>query len=99
MRQENTSLIIVYFLALISIIIWASVYSVTRVALQYISAGELAFLRLAIASIVLFPYAIIKGESIPKKKYWKDLFLIGAIGFASYTFLLNLGQTSVGAGT
>lgn len=85
--------------ASLALILWGSVYSALRVALQGFSAGQLAFLRLAIASIVLGLYAVLTRARMPAQSDWPRLGLIGLIGFATYWLLLNLGQRTVEAGT
>jgi drug/metabolite transporter (DMT)-like permease len=87
--------------ASLAIILWASVYSGLRVALEGFSAGQLAFLRLLIASIVLSAYAAFAGDYVhmPARRDWPRLGLIGLIGFAAYYLLLNVGQRTVDAGT
>jgi drug/metabolite transporter (DMT)-like permease len=92
---------LVFGAAGLAIVLWASVYSGLRVALESFSPGQLAFLRLLIASSVLTAYASLVGGQarMPSRRNWPWLALIGAVGFATYYLLLNLGQRTVDPGT
>jgi drug/metabolite transporter (DMT)-like permease len=85
--------------AVLVICLWGSVYSALRVALQAIPAGPLAFLRLAIATLVLGLYGLTRGARIPDRSHWPRIAAIGFVGFAAYLVLLNIGQRTVNAGT
>jgi len=78
---------------------WASVFSTVRVSLKHFNPGELAFLRLLIATAFLGTYSIMARMPAPGRRHWPRLVWIGAIGFAAYLTLLNLGQRTVEAGT
>ena len=83
----------------LTLLLWASVYSALKVSLQGFSIWQLAFLRMAAASVALGVYAAIMRVQFPARQHWPSLILIGFIGFAVYSVLLNLGQRTVEAGT
>ena len=85
--------------AALTLLLWASVYSALKVSLQWFTVWQLAFLRLATASVALGIYAATLRIPLPARRHWPSLILIGFIGFAVYLVLLNLGQRTVEAGT
>ncbi len=85
--------------AALTLILWASVYSAVKVGLDGFSPWQLAFLRLAVASIALGIYAALTQSRLPHRRHWLKLALIGFVGFALYLVLLNSGQRTVVAGT
>lgn len=101
MTQTPTRPAIVLGAASLAVLLWASVYSGLRVALEGFPPGQLAFLRLLVGSIVLSAYAGLAGVRVrmPVPSNWPRLALIGLVGFAAYYLLLNVGQQKVDAGT
>lgn len=83
----------------LTLVLWASVYSAIKVCLTEFNVWELAFLRMATASIVLAVVAIVSRTKLPERRHWPALAAVGVVGFAAYPVLLNFGQRSVEAGT
>jgi len=87
----------VRFAALVAVVAWASVYAVLGIGLSDFPPGESGFLRFAIGTAALGVYMLISRTPLPPRETWRDIALIGVIGFFLYTLLLNFGQQSSGA--
>ncbi len=89
----------IVFAIIITIIFWASAFPAITIALTAYTPTQIAFLRYAIASILLLGYALIKGISLPMKKDWPAIACCGFFGFTLYNVMLNAGEMTVNAGT
>jgi len=69
-------------------IVWGSMFVVTKTAVREIPPLTLAALRFFIAAIVLVPLALLRG-SLPKPIPWAPLTLMGLTGIALFTVAFN----------
>ena len=90
---------LIWSAALITVVLWASVYLALKLSLEVFSPGEVAFLRSFSASIVLIAYAWMVGMPLPSGRQWLEVAIIGVVGFFFYPMFLNYGQLYVDAGT
>ena len=82
--------IALFFLA----IIWGSSFILMKKGLVVYSHNVVAALRISLASIVLFPFAL-KGFNKVNAKDWKYLIFTGVIGNGIPAFLFTFAQTEV----
>lgn len=88
-----------YFgLIAIVLVLWASAFVSIRHALEMFTAGNLAFLRYVIASVIFAIAAYIRKIKVPEKKDIPGCVLLGFMGFTLYNLLLNYGERTVDAG-
>ena len=85
--------------ASITILFWSLPYMLTKLALPYFSPFTLAFLRYAVASLVLIPFALIAKVKLPKLKDIPWFFAAGGAGFFVYMIVFNTGTGLVTAAT
>ncbi len=85
--------------ALTTILFWSIAFPVTHLAMKHFSALSLGLWRYAAACAVLIPVVLIKKLKPPK---WKDMgwfVLAGALGFAIYMWVFNVGNNLVTSAT
>ena len=81
-----------------TVFFWAAAFAGIRAALESYGPGELALLRLLVASATLALYAAVVRMPLPE---WRDLpaiFAAGFFAFALYHVGLNFGELTVSAG-
>jgi drug/metabolite transporter (DMT)-like permease len=83
---------------IIAILFWASAFPAIPIALTAYTSTEVAFLRYAIASIILIGYAIVRRISLPQSIDWPLIALCGFTGFTLYNIMLNAGEMTVSPG-
>jgi drug/metabolite transporter (DMT)-like permease len=81
-----------------TVFLWASSYSAIRVGLDTFGPGQVALARLAVASLVLAPYALAARMRLPDKRDLPAVVLCGFLAFGVYHVVLNYGQITVSAG-
>jgi drug/metabolite transporter (DMT)-like permease len=81
-----------------TVFLWASSYSAIRVGLDTFGPGQVALARLAVASLVLAPYALAARMRLPDKRDLPAVLLCGFLAFVVYHVVLNYGQITVSAG-
>jgi drug/metabolite transporter (DMT)-like permease len=81
-----------------TVFLWASSYSAIRVGLDTFGPGQVALARLAVASLVLAPYALAARMRFPDKRDLPAVVLCGFLAFGVYHVVLNYGQITVSAG-
>ncbi len=89
----------VYIYAWGTIIIWASAYVFTKVALTYFNASSIGVLRYLAASIFLIVIALINKIGFPRLRDIPKFFLSGAMGFTMYMITFNYGARYLSAST
>ena len=90
----------VNILAFCTVILWASGFPLTKIAMSHFSQNALGFLRCTVAAILLF--IIGKLSSIRKPKRKMDIlwfFLSGGMGFTLYMIMFNTGIRTLTSST
>jgi drug/metabolite transporter (DMT)-like permease len=86
----------------ITVLLWASSFSVIRVTGEHLSAGPMALLRVSIASLVLLPLAL-QGRGtaglLPHDRSAFAVLAYGGLWFAAYFVALNQTERYVDAAT
>ncbi len=82
-----------------TVVLWASAYVFTKVALGYFSSSALGLLRYLAASAVLIIIAVIKKIGLPETRDIPKFFLSGAMGFTLYMVTFNKGSETLTATT
>ena len=72
-----------------TIVLWASAFVLTKVALGFFTAPAVSVLRYLFASFFLLAVAGIKKIGLPLKKDIPKFFLSGAMGFTFYMITFN----------
>ncbi len=81
------------------VIAWGSSFAMTKIAVAYFDAAWVMALRLAIAALVLAPYAIFSGLSLTATPAaWSKFTWLGFIGHAAPFFLVTWGMHFVSSG-
>lgn len=88
----------VVFAYTLAVLLWASAFPGIRVGLTHYDPTHLSLLRLLIAAIFLFLFAIVKKIPLPKKQDLLAIFLLGFLGFALYHTALSIGEQTIEAG-
>ena len=83
--------------ALLTVVLWALGYVMTRVAVSYFTTEAMSFLRYLIAAISLMIYAAIQKMHLPKLRDIPLFMIGGAVGFAVYVYCVNEGSRTLSA--
>lgn len=84
---------------LVTVVTWASAFAGIRAGLRSYAPENLALLRYLTASVILAGYALVTRMPLPARRDWPALIGLGLAGFTIYNVALNLGETSLPAGT
>ncbi|MGL5511892.1 MAG: DMT family transporter, partial [Sporomusa sp.] len=87
----------VHACALTTVILWALANVLTRIAVTYFSPESISFLRCLIAASTLVVYAYVKKMRLPALNDVPLFFFGGAIGFALFVHVFNIGSKTVTA--
>ena len=98
LASQNYPRILTLLALIAAILLWASAFPAISIALTAYTPTEVAFLRYAIASIILTGYAVVQRMSLPTRKDLPSIALCGFMGFTVYNVMLNAGQVTVSAG-
>ena len=90
MQAKNTKWIILFLLALV----WGSSFILMKRGLEAFNSGQVAALRISIASIFLIPF-LIKHYNVNLKKNWQGLVLAGVFGNLIPAFLFTKAETGI----
>jgi drug/metabolite transporter (DMT)-like permease len=82
-----------------TVVLWASAFVFTKVALTYFTASSLGVLRYLSASVVLILIAVVKKIGLPQAKDIPKFFLSGAMGFTFYMVTFNKGSQTLSSST
>ena len=81
-----------------AVFIWASAFAAIRASLEAFDPAELAFARLAVASLLFAAYAAVGGVGLPARADLPRIALTGLLLLAVYNVALNVGEQDVTAG-
>jgi drug/metabolite transporter (DMT)-like permease len=82
----------------VTVFFWAAAFAGIRAGLESYGPGELALLRLIIASATLALYAVVVRMRLPETRDLPAIFAAGLLAFALYHVGLNFGELTVSAG-
>ncbi len=85
--------------SIITIIIWAMAYILTKIGLMYFSPLGLSVFRYVAASIFFIIVIFVKKVPFPEIKDIPWFFALGATGFSIYVLTFNIGAQSVSVAT
>jgi drug/metabolite transporter (DMT)-like permease len=88
----------VYLALSTTVVLWASAFVGIRAAVAVLPPGELAFMRYAVASIVMAVIVLLTRPRRPPRHAWPRIAAIALTGIAGYNLALNLGEQTVTAG-
>lgn len=97
MRSAAKNFQVPIFLGL-TIIFWASAFAGIRAGLEEYSPGHVALVRLLVATLALFVYAVIVKMPLPELRDLPVILLGGFLAFTVYHVALNYGEVTVAAG-
>lgn len=83
---------------LVSVALWSTAFVGIRWGISSYSPGSLSLLRFLVASVCLIPPLFASRPRLPKAKEWGGIAMVGLIGIAAYSVLLNTGEKTVPAG-
>jgi drug/metabolite transporter (DMT)-like permease len=83
---------------IVTVFFWAAAFAGIRVGLESYGPGELALLRLLVASVALAAYAAYTRMRLPEIGDLPAIFAVGFLAFALYHVALNFGERTVSAG-
>jgi drug/metabolite transporter (DMT)-like permease len=81
-----------------TVFFWAAAFAGIRAALESYGPGELALLRLLVASATLALYAAVVRMRLPEIRDLPAVFAAGFLAFTVYHVGLNVGELTVSAG-
>ena len=82
----------------LTIVFWASAFAGIRAGLEEYSPGHVALVRLLVASLALFVYAVATRMPLPEVRDLPVILLGGFLAFTVYHVTLNYGEVTVAAG-
>jgi drug/metabolite transporter (DMT)-like permease len=82
----------------VTVFFWAAAFAGIRAGLESYDPGELALLRLIIASATLAAYAAVVRMRLPETRDLPAIFAAGFLAFTLYHVGLNFGELTVSAG-
>lgn len=94
---KNNSLSLLY--AFCTVLLWASSYTFTKVALKFYTPEALGFLRYLFASTGLLVFAVIKKIKRPRLADLPLFLVSGFTGFTLYVYAFNKGSASISPAT
>ncbi len=88
-----------HLFALATIILWASAFPLTKLALGYYSVHSIGVLRYTAASAVLLIIALFKKIGLPALKDIPKFLVSGALGFTVYMIVFNEASRTLSSAT
>lgn len=88
-----------WFLLSAIVVAWGSSFAMTKIAVAHLDAAWIMALRLAIAALILAPYALFSGLTLTATPaVWGKFTWLGFIGHAAPFFLITWGMHFVSSG-
>jgi len=100
MKQIQSATLLDYVFLLLLSCVWGSAYVGIEFALTIFDPFFVAFIRIFLASLLLFGFVYYKKIPFPRDaKTWRMLILIGFLNSAMPFYLISWGQQYISAGT
>ncbi|MEM6681340.1 MAG: DMT family transporter [Pseudomonadota bacterium] len=81
-------------------LMWGSAFAFIEIALRDFSPAMIAFIRIALAAVLIAVYAIVRHSGLPHSgRHWVLCAALGFFGFAAPFILIPYGQEYVSSGT
>jgi drug/metabolite transporter (DMT)-like permease len=87
------------FYIAIALLTWSSAYAAIAYALASFTPGQVALGRLAIGSLCFAILMGVRRSSLPQRRDWLRLAVLGVIGLTTYHLCLNYAETRIASGT
>lgn len=85
--------------AFVTVLLWASAFAFTKIALTYYTAEAIGALRYVIASLLFIAIGFFQKIGLPEKKDIPKFLLAGVLGFALYMITFNQGAQTLTSAT
>jgi drug/metabolite transporter (DMT)-like permease len=85
--------------AFVTVLLWASAFVFTKIALTYYTAEAIGVLRYVIASLLFISIGIFKKIGFPEKRDIPKFLIAGILGFTLYMITFNQASKSLTAAT
>jgi drug/metabolite transporter (DMT)-like permease len=85
--------------AFVTVLLWASAFVFTKIALTYYTAEAISILRYVIASLLFIVIGLFTQIGLPEKKDIPKFLLAGILGFTLYMITFNQASKSLTAAT
>ncbi|RMI36002.1 DMT family transporter [Streptomyces triticirhizae] len=83
----------------VTVVLWATAFVSIRSAGDAYSPGALALGRLAVGTLLLGLFCLVRRAGVPPRAAWPGVLLSGVLWFGLYMVALNWGEREVDAGT
>jgi drug/metabolite transporter (DMT)-like permease len=83
----------------VTLLLWSSAFVAIRHLGHTFSPGALSLGRLLVGSVALGIVLLMRGWTMPSRRDWPGLVVIGVLWFGLYNVALNAGELRVDAGT
>jgi drug/metabolite transporter (DMT)-like permease len=83
----------------VTLLLWSSAFVAIRHLGHSFSPGSLSLGRLVVGSVALGVVLLMRGWTMPARRDWPGLIVIGVLWFGLYNVALNAGEHRVDAGT
>ena len=83
----------------VTLLLWSSAFVAIRHLGHSFSPGSLSLGRLVVGSVALGVVLLMRGWTMPARRDWPGLVVIGVLWFGLYNVALNAGEHRVDAGT
>jgi drug/metabolite transporter (DMT)-like permease len=98
MNLPKSQTTLAYWAAGLTLVLWSSSYAAISYGLQVFTPGEIAFMRFAIATVVLMIPVAMGKVKLPPKQDWALLALLACFGHFLYQLSLGYSMTRLSAG-
>ena len=85
--------------SLFTILMWASAYPLTKIALTHFTPVPISFVRSFIAGFLMLIIGRMNGMKLPQKKHIPLFLVSGAFGYVIYTIAMNIGLQTLPSAT
>jgi drug/metabolite transporter (DMT)-like permease len=98
MNLPKSQTTLAYWAAGLTLVVWSSSYAAISYGLQVFTPGEIAFMRFAVATVVLMVPVALGKIKLPPRQDWALLALLACFGHFLYQLTLGYSMTRLSAG-
>jgi len=98
MNLPRSQTALAYWAAGLTLVLWSSSYAAISYGLQVFTPGEIAFMRFAVATVVLMIPVAMGRIRLPPKQDWPAVLLLACVGHFLYQLSLGYSMTRLSAG-